>query len=179
MISGLPGLASSLKILGSQLRSLARFEEALDVLRESVSLHRQRVGTHLETWIRLSQALEELRNLLRDLHRDAEALDVGRDALEVHRQMAEVRPRPFKHLYAASLGALAGDLADLGHPEEGCLRAREAVDLLLQLYADDPASFRQSLGAAAEMLQHCARAAGRREDEEYAAAARLASSAPR
>ena len=87
--------------------------------------------------------------------------------MEVYRQLAELRPNPCKHLYAASLGTLAGDLKDLGQPEEGCLRAREAVDLLLQLFADDPESVRKSLGAAAEVLRDCARAAGRREDEEY------------
>jgi hypothetical protein len=59
----------------------------------------------------------------------------------------------------------------LGHPEEGCLRAREAVDLLLQLFAGDPQPVRKSLGAAAKILRDCARASGRSKDEEYAVAA--------
>ncbi|MFC8240350.1 trypsin-like peptidase domain-containing protein [Streptomyces chartreusis] len=132
-------LASSLRVLAACLSSVGTDTEALEALRESVELLRERT-VHESDLPGQAAVLSELCQCLHRVGRYDEAVEVGAEQVAVVRSLASLAPERFRDALADALAEQAARLLDADHFTEARAAAAEAERLRDPVWPEDPPS---------------------------------------
>jgi len=122
--------------------SRGRFDEAMELQRESIRLLREKpVDSVGEAGVELANSLINLSNFLVSSARYEEALVASEEAVALRRAQYAARPEAFGPNLAGALNNLGNRLDALGRREEALVASEEAVALRRAQYAARPAAF--------------------------------------
>jgi tetratricopeptide (TPR) repeat protein len=141
--------AAWLRKLGTRLKALGRYEEAVAATTEAVTVYRRLVGCRPDTFLpELAKSLSNLGAARGELFQYQPALEAALEATDMFKRLAEARPDAFLYQfeYAVSLNNLAGRYKVLGKRDEAVQSAAKAVDILRPLATARPGDFLDKLG---------------------------------
>ncbi|KAF8342543.1 hypothetical protein F5887DRAFT_350425 [Amanita rubescens] len=150
-------IAMSLNGLSHHLSRLGRWEEALEIIEEAVSIFRKLAADRPDAFLPdLAHSLNTLSNRLSGLGRREESLQMIEESVSVsiHRKLAADRPDAFLPDLAHSLNTLSNCLSDLGRWEQVPEIIEEAMSIFRKLAADRPDAFLPDLARSLNTLSN-------------------------
>ncbi|WP_280492478.1 tetratricopeptide repeat protein [Nocardia asiatica] len=147
----LPDLAMSLGNLGARLGEAGRGQEAVEPVKESVSLYRRLVKAQPEAYLPdLAMSLSNLGARRMQVGRVQEAVVPLKESMSLYRRVIKLSPELHRHDLAYTLVVFARAAGQLGQGYRGAALAAvtEAIGLFEPLAAELPALYGQRLREA-------------------------------
>src|SRR5262249_19969304 len=139
----LPGLATSLYLLGRTFSDLGRRDEALTATRDGLDIRRRLAQVRPEKF--LPDVASSLRNLGNDLAAFGqydEAQSAMQEPVSIHRRLVKAQPKEFLPVLARDLGALGATVAGAGRHHDAATAFREGLAVLAPFLEDEGEAFR-------------------------------------